>query len=166
MIQAAEERSASGVLDANKPTDSGNYPGAEEMSQESCRPKPARMRSIEDDLLGRLEKALDPQIESLLLRRHHSGGGGEGKDQGKDQDGDKDTDLKRGMDMNKEDLDMEMDHYRGTAGGKATSEARRRVVRRREKSNIQQQSAVDPIMSPRSFGVHNSNDDDQSRDRA
>ena len=165
---AGEEGSNSGVLnvDVGKPMVSGTYPGEEdeeeeqeEISQESCRrPKPAQMRSIEDDLLGRLEQVLDPRIErggGDLLPNPHGGGGAEGqaKDQGKDQDDDgvMDTaDLNKGiigmdknLDMNLE-MGMENNHRRGTAGGggsggggKATPEARRKVTsRRREKTGV------------------------------
>lgn len=184
IIQSAEDGSGSGMLDAEKATISGNYPGAEEMSPDSCRPKPAQMRSIEDDLLGRLEEALDPRIERGLLPKHGGGGGGGGgggrrrgeslgnDDQGRDQDGvETDTDAnKKGIDIDNKDLEtnLDMDHRRGIAGGKALPEPRRKVIRRRENrhsTTTQQKStstatatatAGDPIVSTRSFGIINS----------
>lgn len=190
MIQSAEgeeeeELSGSGVLlDAgDKMTVSGNYhPGVEDISPDLCRPKPAQMRSIEDDLLGRLEQVLDPRIQrggGLLPNddRGGSGGGieGQGKDQGKDQNvGDTNTDMSKDIAMNKNlEMNMGMEHHRAPAGGKAIPEPpRRKVARRRENRNttttIQQHSAataaaaaaaavaVDPILNTRSFSINSS----------
>ena len=159
-----EELSGPGVLlDADDKTMvSGTYhPGmGEGISQDSCRLKPAQMRSIEDDLLGRLEQALDPRIQNGGgLLPTHGGSGGGGEDQGKDLDrANTDTDMDKDINIDKSlDMNLDMDHRGGTAGGKAAPEPLRRKVARRSQTRSttqpsQQQSVIDPTLSARSFG--------------
>ena len=161
--EGQEDISGSGVLlDVDDKTMvSGNYhPGmGDGTPQDSCRPKPAQMRSIEDDLLGRLEEALDPRIQSGGgLLPTHGGSGGGGEDQGKNLDrANTDTDLNKDMNIDKSlDMNLDMDHRGGTAGGKAAPEPLRRNVARRSQTRSttqpSQQSAIDPTLSTRSFG--------------
>lgn len=199
MIQSAGEEGegedgipgSSILLDAgDKTAISGNYhhhhPVVEGIPQDSCRPKPAQMRSIEDDLLGRLEQALDPRIQNggggVLMPNHGVGGP---ESQGEDGGQDKES-LDRGntdtmdMDKNLEMMNLDMEHYKKatttTAVGKATtipemppSSRRKAAVQRRSQNRSattttqpsqqqqqQQQQVTDPTLSNRSFGINSS----------
>ena len=161
MIHPAEALPTSGTLDdADKPIDPRIYAATEETLQDSHHPQSVRMRSVKDDLLEQLSKELNPQVEGEL-HPSHGEGQGQGQDQDQDQDGDKDINLDKSINMDR-DLGTDTDECRGTSRGRGAPKACR-VVKRREKGNIQHQPAGELFMSKSRYGI---NSDDQSRDRS